>query len=92
MPEASAVEGSLLAENMALGVRLQRLSPVLAAMARDLAAACREAAALRRENAHLSAHVGGSAGERTTSDGVLCDSCGVAVPARALADRLAGAR
>ena len=45
--------GSLLAENLALGERLRRLSPVLAGMARDLAATRREAAALRRENDKL---------------------------------------
>lgn len=92
MPDASSVEGSLLAENAALGERLQRLSPVLAGLARDLAAARREAAALRRENAHLSEHVRRSAGEPRPSDAVLCDRCAVVVRARPLADRLAGAR
>jgi hypothetical protein len=49
--------GSLLAENLALGERLRRLSPVLAGMARDLAATRREAAALRRENDKLRQHI-----------------------------------
>jgi hypothetical protein len=59
-------EQGLFAENMALGRRLQRLSPVLAGMASDLAASRREAAALRRENDKLRA---GSAwiGDRRSS-------------------------
>jgi hypothetical protein len=48
-------EQMLFAENMALGQRLQRLSLVLAGMARDLAASRREAALLRRENDRLRA-------------------------------------
>lgn len=61
-------EQGLFAENLALGRRLQRLSPVLAGMASDLAASRREAAALRRENDKLRA---GSAwiGDRRSSPG-----------------------
>lgn len=48
-----APDGGLLAENMALGAWLRRLSPVLADVAADLASSGREAAALRREDTEL---------------------------------------
>jgi hypothetical protein len=85
----SVVEGNLLTENTALRGRLQRLSPVLPAMAADLAATRREANRLRRENARLLALVGSSAGELTPPLGPMrCDRCGSAL----LADAPVGAR
>ena len=43
----------VLAENAELVARMQRLTPVLVSMARDLACARRESAALERENRQL---------------------------------------
>jgi hypothetical protein len=77
---------------MALGARLQRLSPVLAAMARDLAAARRETATLRRENARLQARLGGSVSEPAAAPAVLCDRCADVVAVRRRSDRVAVAR
>jgi hypothetical protein len=51
------LEGRLIAENTELARRIQRLSPVLVSMARDLAAARRENGALRRKNGQLHARV-----------------------------------
>jgi hypothetical protein len=51
------LEGRLIAENSELARRIQRLSPVLVSMARDLAAARRENGALRRKNGQLHARV-----------------------------------
>src|SRR5277367_1383002 len=86
-------EQVLFAENMALGQRLQRLSPVLVSMARDLAALRREVTLLRRENDQLRAgHVVSGekpaprAGERRKrprpQKGLLCSSCGQPVVRR----------
>ena len=79
MSGASLVEGKLLAENLALGQRIQQLSPVLSAMAQDLAAARREATMLRRESAHLSAAARVTGSGSTSQGGVSCNRCGVAV-------------
>jgi hypothetical protein len=49
--------GRLIAENTELARRVQRLSPVLVSMARDLAMALRENGALRRKNGQLHARV-----------------------------------
>lgn len=49
--------GRLLAENTELARRVERLSPVLVSMARDLAAARRENGVLRRKNGQLHARV-----------------------------------
>jgi hypothetical protein len=87
MTQPSVVDGSLFAENIALGERLRRISPVVAGMARDLATARREAAALRRENARLRAHVGAIGGEPLSPDPRLCDRCRVAMPVRSADDR-----
>jgi hypothetical protein len=92
MTQPSAIEGSLFAENVALGERLRRISPVVAGMARDLATTRREAAALRRENARLRAHVGAIGGEPLSSDPLLCERCRVAVPLRRADDRGNGRR
>jgi hypothetical protein len=92
MTQPSAVDGSLFAENVALGERLRRIAPVVASMASDLAATRREAAALRRENARLRAHVGAIGGESLPSDPLLCDRCGVAMPVRSADDRGNGRR
>ena len=51
------LEGRLIAENTDLARRVERLSPVLVSMARDLAAALRENGALRRKNGQLQARV-----------------------------------
>ena len=86
---SSSVEGNLLTENTALRERLQRLSPVLPAMAADLASTRREANRLRRENARLLALIGAGAAEPTPPLGlILCDHCRRAL----LADAPLGAR
>ncbi|MGA3363013.1 MAG: hypothetical protein ABSD82_13395 [Solirubrobacteraceae bacterium] len=92
MTQPSAVDGSLFAENVALGERLRRISPVVAGMARDLVTVRREAAALRRENARLRAHVGAIGGEPLSSDPLLCDRCRLAMPAGRADERGNGRR
>jgi hypothetical protein len=92
MTQPSAVDGSLFAENIALGERLRRISPVVAGMARDLVTVRREAAALRRENARLRAHVGAIGGEPLSSDPLLCDRCRLAMPAGRADERGNGRR
>jgi hypothetical protein len=90
MPRVSTVQVSLRAQNVALGERLQRLSPVLAAMARDLASVRREAAEVRRENAVLRAQLGLIDADRTLPGRSHCDGCGAVLSTARLDDRRAG--
>jgi hypothetical protein len=92
MTRPSAIDRSLFAENIALGERLRRISPVVAGMARDLATAHREAAALRRENARLRAHVGAIGGEPLSPAPLLCERCHVEMPVRSIEQRGSGRR